>query len=91
MHTFGLSLNYNGRSTNEHFEDSQYQLRVQLNYGMDLRTRDRKKPSHEYLTDNVPPTPLSTGSLRSFRNELDRAVQHDGDHQRAGAAAGDLG
>ena len=44
VHTFGLGLNYNGRSTNERFEDSQYQLRVQLTYGMDLRARDRKKP-----------------------------------------------
>jgi len=41
-HTFGLGINYNGRSTNERFEDSQYQLRVQLTYSADLRKRERK-------------------------------------------------
>lgn len=42
IHTFGLMLNYNGRSTNETFENSQYQLRAQLTYSMDLRSRKRE-------------------------------------------------
>lgn len=41
-HRFGLGLNYNGRSTNERFEDSQYQMRVQLTYSVEFRKRDRK-------------------------------------------------
>ena len=42
-HRFGLGVNYNGRSTNERFGDSQYQMRMQVTYALELRTRERKK------------------------------------------------
>jgi hypothetical protein len=41
-HRFGLSVNYNGRSTNDRFENSQYQLRVQATYSVEFRKRERK-------------------------------------------------
>lgn len=41
-HRFGLGVNYNGRSTSERFEDSQYQMRVQLTYSAEFRKRERK-------------------------------------------------
>lgn len=41
-HRFGLGVNYNGRSSNERFEDSQYQMRVQLTYSVEFRKRERK-------------------------------------------------
>lgn len=44
-HTFGLGLNYNGRSTSERYENSQYQMRVQLTYSAEFRKRERKQPS----------------------------------------------
>ncbi len=42
MHSFGLAMSYNGRSTNERFENSQYQLRVQATYSAEFRKRERK-------------------------------------------------
>jgi hypothetical protein len=42
LHRLGLGINYNGRSTNERFEDSQYQLRVQATYSVEFRKRERK-------------------------------------------------
>jgi hypothetical protein len=41
-HRLGLSINYNGRSTNERFENSQYQLRVQAIYSVEFRKRSNK-------------------------------------------------
>jgi hypothetical protein len=41
-HRFGLGINYNGRSTNERFENSQYQVRVQVTYSAEFRKRERK-------------------------------------------------
>jgi hypothetical protein len=42
LHRLGLGIHYNGRSTNERFEDSQYQLRVQATYSVEFRKRERK-------------------------------------------------
>ncbi|MBK8498309.1 MAG: hypothetical protein IPL52_05715 [Flavobacteriales bacterium] len=41
-HRLGLGVNYNGRSTNERFENSQYQMRLQLTYSAEFRKRERK-------------------------------------------------
>lgn len=41
-HRLGLMINYNGRSTNERFEDSQYQLRVQATYSVEFKKRENK-------------------------------------------------
>jgi len=41
-HRLGLMFNYNGRSTNERFEDSQYQLRVQATYSVEFKKREKK-------------------------------------------------
>ncbi len=38
----GLGLNYNGRSTNERFENSQYQVRAQVTYSVEFLPPQRK-------------------------------------------------
>jgi hypothetical protein len=38
-------VNYNGRSTNERFENSQYQLRVQATYSVEFRKREPASPA----------------------------------------------
>lgn len=42
QHRVGLGLNYNGRSTNDRFENSQYQLRVQATYAVEFLPPQRK-------------------------------------------------
>jgi hypothetical protein len=41
-HRFGLGVDYNGRSANDRFENSQYQLRVQATYTVEFRKRERQ-------------------------------------------------
>ncbi|MBK7944945.1 MAG: hypothetical protein IPJ85_06385 [Flavobacteriales bacterium] len=41
-HRLGLGVNYNGRSTNDRYENNQYQLRVQATYSVEFRKREPK-------------------------------------------------